>query len=60
MYDEEFLADLPPSADPCGENGELHTFVFDGRVFREPIPYTIGEVVLRDDRFYSCDLLAGR
>lgn len=56
-YDESFLADLPDSVDPCGENGEFHSFVYDGPVFREPVPFEKGEVVLRDGRFYFCDLL---
>lgn len=56
-YDERFLADLPSSVDPCGENGEFHSFVYDGPIFRERISHTRGEVVLRDERFYFCDLL---
>ena len=42
-YDESFLGDLPADADPCGENGEFHTFVYDGPIFREPIPHRMGE-----------------
>jgi uncharacterized protein (TIGR00290 family) len=53
---ESFFSDLPPNADPCGENGEFHTFVFDGPIFREPIPVRTGEVVHRDG-FVFCDLL---
>ena len=45
LLDEAFLQDLPPNVDPCGENGEFHTFVFDGPIFREPVKYTLGEVV---------------
>jgi uncharacterized protein (TIGR00290 family) len=56
ILDESFFADLPPGVDPCGENGEFHTFVFDGPVFQEPIQFVIGEKVLRDG-FYFCDLL---
>jgi uncharacterized protein (TIGR00290 family) len=37
LYDESFLADLPPGVDACGENGEFHTFVFDGPLFRHPL-----------------------
>ncbi len=55
--DERFLADLPPGADPCGENGEYHTFVYDGPLFRKPVRFTLGEKVLREDRFYYCDLV---
>jgi uncharacterized protein (TIGR00290 family) len=54
--DESFFADLPPGVDPCGENGEFHTFVFDGPVFRTPIRFVGGEKVLRDG-FCFCDLL---
>ena len=55
--DRQFVDALPPSVDPCGENGEYHSFVCDGPIFGEPIRYTVGEVVLRDDRFYYCDLI---
>ena len=55
--DRQFVDALPPSVDPCGENGEYHSFVYDGPIFREPIRHTVGEVVLRDDRFYYCDLI---
>jgi uncharacterized protein (TIGR00290 family) len=54
--DEEFLAALPPEADPCGENGEFHSFVYDGPGFSAPVHFTLGEKVLRDG-FYFCDLL---
>jgi uncharacterized protein (TIGR00290 family) len=54
--DESFFRDLPPLADPCGENGEFHTFVFDGPIFRSPIPVRTGDVVNRDG-FVFCDLL---
>ena len=56
VIDQSFFADLPPGVDPCGENGEFHTFVFDGPVFQEPIQFVIGEKVLRDG-FCFCDLL---
>ncbi len=56
-YDESFLADLPPAVDPCGENGEFHSFVYDGPVFREGVRFGRGEVVIRDNRFYFCDLV---
>lgn len=55
--DHEFLRDLPDTVDPCGENGEFHTFVYDGPIFQQPIPFTKGEVILRDERFYYCELL---
>ncbi len=54
--DESFFCDLPPNADPCGENGEFHTFVFDGPIFHSPIPIRTGEIVNRDG-FVFCDLL---
>lgn len=55
-FDESLLADLPDSVDPCGENGEFHTFCFDGPVFRVPIPVTNAETVERDG-FIFTDLL---
>ena len=54
--DDSFFRDLPPAADPCGENGEFHTFVFDGPIFQSPIPIRTGEIVSRDG-FVFCDLL---
>jgi len=54
--DSSFFADLPPGADPCGENGEYHTYVFDGPIFKTPIAVRTGEKVMRDG-FYFCDLL---
>ena len=54
--DKSFFADLPPAVDACGENGEFHTFVFDGPIFQTPIPCRVGEKVLRDG-FCFCDLL---
>ncbi|HZV86599.1 MAG TPA: diphthine--ammonia ligase [Candidatus Binatus sp.] len=54
--DESFFRDLPPHADPCGENGEFHTFVFDGPIFHSPIPVRTGEIVNRDG-FVFCDIL---
>ena len=54
-YDEQLLGELPPSVDPCGENGEFHTFVHAGPIFAEPIPCETGEVVQRDG-FVFCDL----
>jgi uncharacterized protein (TIGR00290 family) len=56
-YDEKFLLDLPASVDPCGENGEFHTFVYDGPIFHGRVMFKKGELVLRDNRFYTCDLL---
>jgi uncharacterized protein (TIGR00290 family) len=56
-YDFNFINDLPGSADPCGENGEFHTFVYDGPLFNKKINVGKGEIVLRDNRFYYSDLL---
>ena len=58
MIDHDFLRQLPPSVDPCGENGEFHSFVFDGPIFQEEVKFSLGEVVLRDS-FWFCDLLPG-
>jgi uncharacterized protein (TIGR00290 family) len=57
--DASFFRDLPAHADPCGENGEFHTFVFDGPIFKSPIHVRTGEVVNRDG-FIFCDLLSER
>jgi uncharacterized protein (TIGR00290 family) len=56
-FDAAFLADLPPGVDPCGENGEFHTFVYDGPMFRAPVPVEVGEIVERDG-FVFADLVA--
>ncbi len=56
-FSRELLQDLPPSVDPCGENGEFHSFAYDGPMFREPIAIRGGEVVERDG-FVFADLLA--
>ena len=57
VFDEHFLSELPGGVDPCGENGEFHSFVYDGPLFRERITYKKGQIVLRDNRFYFCDLI---
>jgi len=54
-FDSQFLADLPPQIDPCGENGEFHSFVYDGPGFRQPINVSVGEIVERDG-FVFADL----
>src|SRR5437879_176725 len=56
LYDERFLSELPSTIDPCGENGEFHSFVFDGPIFAKPVAVEVGELVTRDGRFYA-DLL---
>ena len=55
--DDSFLADLPNSVDPCGENGEFHSFVFAGPIFRNQIHFEAGEKVIRDEYFCFCDLI---
>ncbi|HSP12841.1 MAG TPA: diphthine--ammonia ligase [Salegentibacter sp.] len=45
LIDESFLQDLPSDVDPCGENGEFHTFVYDGPIFSKPVSFGIGEIV---------------
>ena len=56
LIDQSFIRDLPEDVDPCGENGEFHSFVFDGPIFQKPIPVKVGEVVHRDQRYFA-DLL---
>jgi uncharacterized protein (TIGR00290 family) len=61
-FDSAFLADLPGTVDPCGENGEFHTFVWDGPVFDEPADVRTGETVTRpvgDGEFHYCELVSG-
>jgi len=55
-FNDALLNDLPEGIDPCGENGEFHTFCYASPVFREAIPVTVGEVVTRDG-FCFADLL---
>jgi uncharacterized protein (TIGR00290 family) len=69
LIDHDFMNALPPGVDPCGENGEFHSFVYDGPIFAQPVKFTTGEVVEKvygdangdgggwDNRFYFCDLL---
>lgn len=57
-YDTDFLDSIPSSVDPCGENGEFHTFVYAGLIFRDRIRVVKGEVVLREG-FYFADILPG-
>lgn len=66
-FDAQFLADLPPHVDPCGENGEFHTFCFDGPIFKNPVQFEIGEKVLKsykhgklETAFWYCDLLPSK
>jgi uncharacterized protein (TIGR00290 family) len=57
LIDAQFLAELPAGVDPCGENGEFHSFVYAGPIFKKSVLFTPGEVVFRENRFYYCDLL---
>ncbi len=56
IIDEKLLSELSSTCDPCGENGEFHTFVFDGPIFANPVQFAKGEVVCRDS-FWFCDLV---
>ena len=56
-FDAALLRDLPQDVDPCGENGEFHSFAFAGPMFAQPIPFTIGETVERDG-FVFTDLVS--
>jgi uncharacterized protein (TIGR00290 family) len=55
-FDQDLLRDLPPHVDPCGENGEFHSFVFDGPIFKRKVQHSVGEVVQRD-HYGFCDLV---
>jgi uncharacterized protein (TIGR00290 family) len=48
IIDHRFVDELPEGVDPCGENGEFHTFVFDGPLFQKPVPFCKGEVVMKN------------
>jgi uncharacterized protein (TIGR00290 family) len=52
-FDETLLADLPPGIDPCGENGEFHTFVWNGPMFHHPVSAAVGDVVERDNFVFA-------
>jgi len=60
LFDKKFLSELPSGVDPCGENGEFHSFVYDGPIFKNPIPHDVGETVLKEERFYYSELLTSR
>ncbi|MDW8273177.1 MAG: ATP-binding protein [Chitinophagales bacterium] len=64
VIDDEFIKDFPTGADPCGENGEYHTFCFKGPYFKKTIDYIKGDIVLKNystgtttQNFWFCDLL---
>ena len=56
-FDQAFLQDIPDAIDPCGENGEFHTCVSAGPIFRRPLDLVAGERVTRIGRFHYCDFL---
>jgi len=72
IIDKDFIKDLPENVDPCGENGEFHTFTFDGPIFKKPIQFEVGETVKKtypkpksDENeedgeyvFWFCDLIS--
>ena len=58
LIDSQFYKSLPKEVDPCGEQGEYHSFVFDGPIFQMPVQYTMGEVKTHEDRYFYCDLIA--
>lgn len=65
-FDEGLIADLPETVDPCGENGEFHSFVWDGPLFEKPVAYSLGQVEHRmrshpglsdPSGYWTCDLI---
>ncbi len=52
-FDDSFLSEIPRTVDPCGENEEFHTFVYDGPIFKEKIEIKVGEIVNRDGFFFA-------
>ncbi len=58
-FDTALISELPKNVDFCGENGEFHTFVYAGPIFKEEISFTKGETVVRDNQFYFTDLVEG-
>ncbi|HEX4051871.1 MAG TPA: diphthine--ammonia ligase [Steroidobacteraceae bacterium] len=57
LFDQAFIDALPPEVDPCGENGEFHSFAFDGPIFRQPVGFQIGAKIYRplDGGFTTSD-----
>jgi len=69
IYDKSFLNDLPKNVDSCGENGEFHSFVFDGPIFKNPIQFKKGDIVYKEypsenkykkNGFWYCDLIENK
>lgn len=65
LLDQGFINDLPKNVDPCGENGEFHTFCFDAPFYKHPIQFKIGETIYKEfthgklkSRFWFCNLLS--
>ena len=56
QFNAQFLSELPASVDPCGENGEFHSFVYAGPIFKKEIRFATGKTTLRNNRFYFFDL----
>ena len=56
-FNYDFLNKLPESIDKCGENGEFHTFTYNGPVFKDEIRHSIGSTEYRDNRFWYCDII---
>jgi uncharacterized protein (TIGR00290 family) len=56
MIDDAFVAELPKNADPCGENGEFHSFVYDGPIFHSPVTFSLGKRHTAEG-FCFCDLV---
>jgi uncharacterized protein (TIGR00290 family) len=57
-FDDKFLSEIPPEVDPCGENGEFHTFVYGGPIFKRELSINVGEVVERNG-FHFADIIPG-
>ncbi len=58
--DADLIRDLPDGVDPCGENGEFHSYVYDGPLFQHPVGVSVGKIVLRDVRYFADLVPAGR
>jgi diphthamide synthase (EF-2-diphthine--ammonia ligase) len=58
-YNTSFLELIPDNVDPCGENGEFHSFAFDGPMFKSAVNIVVGETVSRDGLLFT-DFLPGR
>lgn len=57
-YDAAFIKGLRGRSDPCGENGEFHTFAYDGPIFSRQVTFSRRDIELRDNHFYYCDLVS--